>query len=56
MQNSVLLIIDSLGSHPLEISNNRILLTQSPKINLERLIDRANPIEIITDAVIILVI
>ena len=49
MQNSVLLIIDSLGSYPLEISNNRILLTQSPKINLERLIDRANAIEIIAN-------
>ncbi len=49
MQNSTLLLIDSVGSYPFEISNNRILLVQSPKINLERLIQIINPIEIIAD-------
>lgn len=43
-----LLIIDSTGIYPKSMSN-KILLTQSPKINLDRLFDSINPKVIIAD-------
>jgi competence protein ComEC len=43
-----ILIIDSLGLYPYE-KTDYILLTQSPKINLERLIDSIQPKQIIAD-------
>ena len=43
-----LLIIDSTGIYR-KSTSNRILLTQSPKINLDRLIDSLMPNEIIAD-------
>lgn len=43
-----LLIIDSTGIYPKSMSN-KILLTQSPKINLDRLFDSINPNVIIAD-------
>ncbi|MFS4494367.1 ComEC/Rec2 family competence protein [Maribacter sp. 2308TA10-17] len=47
-KHNKILIIDSLGIYP---SGNQdyILLTQSPKINLERLIDSVQPKQIIAD-------
>ncbi|WP_396633262.1 ComEC/Rec2 family competence protein [Maribacter sp. R86514] len=42
------LIIDSTGIYP-KSSSHKILLTQSPKINLDRLIDSIKPKEIIAD-------
>ncbi|WP_339841342.1 ComEC/Rec2 family competence protein [uncultured Maribacter sp.] len=47
--NTSLLILDSTGIYPKNESINKILLTQSPKINLERLIDSIKPNEIIAD-------
>lgn len=49
IQNTSLLVLDSTGLYPLNTSNNIILLTQSPKISLERLIQSTNPSEIIAD-------
>ncbi|APQ16886.1 ComEC/Rec2 family competence protein [Maribacter hydrothermalis] len=43
-----LLIIDSTGIYPKE-KTDKILLTHSPKINLERIIDSIHPKEIIAD-------
>ncbi|TLP82760.1 ComEC/Rec2 family competence protein [Maribacter sp. ACAM166] len=48
-ENSTLLVLDSSGIYSLKQSQNKILLTQSPKINLQRLIDNATPTEIIAD-------
>ena len=48
IKNNSLLIIDSTGVYPLSTSD-KILLTQSPKINLDRLIDSIQPKEIIAD-------
>ncbi|QXP57096.1 ComEC/Rec2 family competence protein [Cellulophaga sp. HaHa_2_95] len=54
LRNSYLLedkritIIDSLGIYPSH-KRSTILLTQSPKINLERLIDSIQPLELIAD-------
>lgn len=42
-------IIDSTYVYPSRISNPTIILTQGPKINLERLIKTTNPYEIIAD-------
>lgn len=48
--NNGLLLLDSLGMYKLRsFKPKRILLTQSPKINLERLIDILHPKEIIAD-------
>ena len=44
-----LLIIDSLGIYPNEKKERTILLTNSPKINLERLIQTTNPKLILAD-------
>ena len=50
-RNGTLLIIDSLGVYELEtLKPNYILLTQSPKINLDRLIDFHQDITLIADA------
>lgn len=43
-----LLIIDSMGIYP-NLTSPKILLTQSPRINLDRLIGRLMPNEIIAD-------
>ncbi|WP_419212697.1 ComEC/Rec2 family competence protein [Maribacter sp. X9] len=47
--NSSFVILDSTGIYPSNVLNSRILLTQSPKINLERLIHLARPTEVIAD-------
>ncbi|SIQ88045.1 ComEC/Rec2 family competence protein [Maribacter ulvicola] len=47
-QEKKLLIIDSSGIYPKSTANN-VLLTQSPKINLDRLIDSIRPHKIIAD-------
>jgi len=48
--NKRILVIDSLGVYPKETENfEYLVLTQSPKLNLERLIDRASPKVIIAD-------
>lgn len=44
-----LLIIDSTGIAPLKEKVEYLLLTQSPKVNLERLIDTLRPKQIIAD-------
>lgn len=49
VQDSSLLIIDSTGVYPAGNRIPSILLTQSPKINLDRLIEDTRPIEIIAD-------
>jgi len=46
--NQSLLIIDSCGIYP-KSSSTKVLLTESPTINLDRLIDSITPIEIIAD-------
>jgi competence protein ComEC len=43
------LILDSLGIYPLEKKEQTVLLTHSPKINLDRFIATTNPSEIIAD-------
>ncbi len=43
------LILDSLGVYPSEKKGQMVLLTHSPKINLERFIVRTNPSKIIAD-------
>ena len=49
LKNETLLVLDSTGIYFKIESKEKILLTQSPKINLERLIDSINPKEIIAD-------
>ncbi len=48
-QNKIL-VIDSLGVYSNEITPDILLLTHSPKINLERLLDTLSPKSIIADA------
>ena len=48
-QNKIL-VIDSLGCYSSNIKPDVLLLTQSPKINLERLLDTLSPKVIIADA------
>ena len=49
-KNSTILIIDSLGVYnTLKLKPNYILLTQSPRVNLTRLIDSLKPKQIIAD-------
>lgn len=43
------IIIDSTGVYSIKNKNAIVLLTQSPKINLERLIDSVQPLQIIAD-------
>ena len=47
-KNATLLVVDSLGIYSNQ-NTDYLLLTQSPKINLERLIDSINPKQIIAD-------
>ncbi len=47
-ENELLLIIDSTGIYP-KTASHKILLTQSPKINLDRLLDSISPKVIIVD-------
>ena len=49
LKNETLLVLDSAGIYTQSTSQKIILLTQSPKINLERLIDSIKPKEIIAD-------
>ena len=50
LNNKKLLIVDSLGIYGINnFKGNYILLRQSPKINLNRLIDSLNPKQIIAD-------
>lgn len=49
LNGTSLIIIDSLAIYPKEKRNGNILLTNSPKINLDRLIATTNPTEIIAD-------
>ena len=49
LKNGTLLVLDSTGIYFKSESIEKILLTQSPKINLERLIDSIKPKEIIAD-------
>ncbi|WP_424002797.1 ComEC/Rec2 family competence protein [Maribacter sp. IgM3_T14_3] len=48
LKDELLLIIDSTGIYP-KSASHKILLTQSPKINLDRLLDSINPKVIIAD-------
>ena len=47
-EDELLLIIDSTGIYP-KTASHKILLTQSPKINLDRLLDSISPKVIIAD-------
>ncbi|TDT43804.1 competence protein ComEC [Maribacter spongiicola] len=47
-EDELLLIIDSTGIYP-KFASHKILLTQSPKINLDRLLNSINPKVIIAD-------
>lgn len=50
IKNQTLLVIDSLGVYPvINLKIDYVLLTQSPKINLNRLIDSIQPKAIIAD-------
>lgn len=44
-----LFVVDSLGTFPLEKQTDYMLLTQSPKINLERLLDSVRPRMVLAD-------
>ncbi len=44
-----LIVIDSLGIYPTEKREGSLLLTNSPKVNLDRLISTTNPSQIIAD-------
>ncbi|MDB4291922.1 ComEC family competence protein [Maribacter sp.] len=48
-KNKSVLIIDSTAVYPTDTSVDYLLLTQSPKLNLERLIDSLQPKNIIAD-------
>ena len=45
-----ILIIDSLGVYPKNINPDILVLTQSPKINLERLFQSIKPKMVVADA------
>jgi len=47
--NRALIVLDSLGIYPKGITIHTLLLTHSPKINLNRLIDSLKPKQIIAD-------
>ena len=49
-QGKKILIVDSLGQYPKKISPDLLLLRQSPKINLERLLQQCKPKIIVADA------
>jgi competence protein ComEC len=48
-KNNKILILDSLGIYPLNIKPNVLIITQSPKINLDRLLQQFRPKQIIAD-------
>ena len=48
--NKKILVIDSTGVYPAQVSPDVLLLAQSPKINLERIIDSLSPKAVIADA------
>ncbi len=48
-QQKKILVLDSLGVYPKNSETNIILLTQSPTVNLEQLIDSLQPEQIIAD-------
>ena len=48
-KNKTLLIVDSTGIYPTKAPIDYLLLTESPKINLERLIDSLHPRQVIAD-------
>ena len=45
-----ILILDSLGQYPKKVSPDLLLIRQSPKINLERLLQQCRPKMIVADA------
>jgi competence protein ComEC len=45
-----ILILDSLGVYPKDICPDIVLLTQSPKINLERFLQNSKPKVVVADA------
>ena len=45
-----ILIVDSLGICPMDIHPDIVILTQSPKINLERFLQKAKPKIVVADA------
>ena len=47
--NEYLLVIDSTGVYPVKTKPEYLLLTQSPKLNLERIIDSIQPKKILAD-------
>ena len=49
-QHETLLVIDSTAIYPRKVKNAYVYLSQSPKLNLERLINEIQPKEIIADA------
>ena len=48
-RNTNILILDSLGIYSKNFQKSIVILTESPKVNLERLIDSINPQQIIAD-------
>jgi competence protein ComEC len=48
-RNTNILILDSLGVYSKNFQKSIVILTESPKVNLERLIDSINPQQIIAD-------
>ncbi|HPE83852.1 MAG TPA: ComEC/Rec2 family competence protein [Aequorivita sp.] len=48
-ENTKILILDSLASYPKRKKIHTLLLTNSPKVNLNRLIDSLNPKRIVAD-------
>jgi competence protein ComEC len=50
INNSRILVIDSLAVYPKEARPDIVVLIQSPKINLERMLDELQPKELVVDA------
>ncbi|WP_181256189.1 ComEC/Rec2 family competence protein [Aurantibacter aestuarii] len=48
-ENKIILVIDSTGLYPKSLKPDYVILTQSPKININRLIDQLKPQGIISD-------
>ena len=48
--NKKILVLDSIGAYPVACNPDVLLLTQSPKINLERLLQTCKPEIIVADA------
>ncbi|MAD96851.1 MAG: competence protein [Flavobacteriaceae bacterium] len=49
-KEQTILLVDSLGAYPSSVQNPVVLLKNSPKINLERMIKSIQPIQIVADA------